>query len=290
MHHKRPLFLLSTGSFMLVLGITLLLLIPRQVVDAQCGSQASSCKNCHEVQGQDPVNSDGTGWHESHAFGDFCIMCHAGNEQSTDKDQAHIGMVPPLSDIKTACQMCHTDDLESRAQVYAVALGIDLSSGGNGSDQAAPTNVPTNVGTPAVEVVATSVPVSQQTSVDVPVNNELVVNDPNVVDYVQRYNEIVLGERPVNWGNIVLVALIILVAVGGGGFVIFNEMRLRSASGETKRIEGEYPVDVVEMLPAIAGLKSQSRQSLKNILNNPKKSDRVLGLVDTLVSDEKPEE
>ena len=44
-----------------------------------------------------------------------------------------------------------------------------------------------------------------------------------MVDYAQRYNEIVLGERPVNWGNIALIGLIALVVVGGGGFVLFNE-------------------------------------------------------------------
>ena len=66
----------------------------------------------------------------------------------------------------------------------------------------------------------------------------MVVNDPNLVDYVQRYNEIVLGERPVNWGNIILIGLIGLVVVGGGGFVIFNEMRLRLASADDQAGRG----------------------------------------------------
>jgi hypothetical protein len=288
MQHKRPLFLLSVGGFLLVLGVSLWLLMP-QPVDAQCGSQASSCKNCHEVQGQDPVNSDGTGWHESHAFGDFCIMCHAGNEQATDAEAAHVGMVPPLSDIEAACQMCHTDDLQERAQVYAVALGIDLNGGGS-SDQPAPTSVPTTAPTPSGEQPAASTPVSEPLAVSVPADNELVVNDPNVVDYVQRYNEIVLGERPVNWGNIILIGLIGLVVVAGGGFVIFNEMRLRLASIETRQVVGEYPAEVVDMLPAIAGLKSQTLKSLKNILSQPKKTDKVLSAVESLMSDENRQE
>jgi hypothetical protein len=256
-------------------------------VEAQCGSQASACKNCHEVQGQDPVNSDGTGWHESHAFGDFCIFCHAGNDQATDKDAAHTGMVPPLSDIKTACQACHASDLNERAQVYAVALGIDLDSGGSSSNQPAPTSAPTQAATPSSQESVASTPISEPVSLSVLANNEIVVEDPNVVDYVERYNEIVLGERPVNWGNITLIALIGLVVIGGGGFIIFNEMRIRT---ELKRVEGEYPAEVVDMLPAIAELKPPSRQSLKRILDNPKKSDKVLGLMDGLVSDEKPEE
>ena len=76
----------------------------------------------------------------------------------------------------------------------------------------------------------------------------------------------------------------------GGGFVIINEIRLSNASAAMKKVEGEYPADVVEMLPAIAGLKAGSRKSLKNILNNPKKTDKVLGVIDTLVSDDSTQE
>jgi cytochrome c553 len=59
-----------------LIGLTLvtvsaLALMTVQPASAQCGSQASSCKNCHEVQGQMPVNNDGSAWHKSHAFGDF---------------------------------------------------------------------------------------------------------------------------------------------------------------------------------------------------------------------------
>ena len=97
MKHKNiPLLFISSGTVVLIaFGIFLATATP---ASAQCGSQASSCKNCHEVQGQDPVNSDGTEWHQSHAFGDFCYICHGGNQQATDKDAAHQGMEDPLSD------------------------------------------------------------------------------------------------------------------------------------------------------------------------------------------------
>ena len=72
-------FLILCGGIVLA---TLFLWSSTNNAQAQCGSQASSCKNCHEVQAQDPVNNDGTGWHQSHAFGDFCYLCHAGNNQS----------------------------------------------------------------------------------------------------------------------------------------------------------------------------------------------------------------
>ncbi|MBZ0288043.1 MAG: hypothetical protein K8I30_10550 [Anaerolineae bacterium] len=301
MRHKITSgFLILTGGLLMLVGAALLALPQPVLADpiltdpllAQCGSQASSCKSCHEVKAEMPVNNDGTGWHESHAFGDFCIMCHAGNEQSMVAEEAHFGMVPPLSDIDAACKMCHTDDLQERAEVYAIALGIDLSSGGASPDQAAPTSAPPADATPAAEEPAAqepeiSAPVSEAAPVSVPADNELVVDDPNIVDYVQRYNEIVLGERPVNWGNIILIGLIGLVIVGGGGFMIFNELRIRTA---TKAVEGGYPAEVVEMLPAIAGLKTQSRKSLRNILNHPRQTDKVLSAVETLITDEKLEE
>jgi hypothetical protein len=285
--HNKP-FLLSLGGLMFVLaGVSLWLLLTPQPAAAQCGSQASSCKNCHEVQGQAPVNNDGTGWHQSHAFGDFCYICHAGNQQAADIDAAHTGMVAPLSDVKAACQQCHPNDLAERAQVYAVALGVDVGSGG--ANQASATSVPPG-GASTNEQPANPAPASQQPAVSAPASTELVVNDPNLVDYVQRYNQIVLGEYPVNWGNIILFGLIGLVVVGGGGFVVLNEMRLSRASTATKKVEGEYPAEVVDMLPAIAGLKSQTRQALKKILASPQKTDKVLGLIDAVVSEEKPKE
>src|SRR5512140_2831352 len=129
MSSKKP-FILPIAAGILLLLISGFAFIGVKPVQAQCGSQASSCKNCHEVQGQDPVNNDGTGWHQSHAFGDFCYLCHAGNNQAKDEATAHTGMVPPLSDVKAACQSCHPNDLMERAQVYATALGVKVGEGG----------------------------------------------------------------------------------------------------------------------------------------------------------------
>jgi len=288
MRHKKLLFFLQTSGLILIsLGFLLLLAQP---ADAQCGSQASSCKNCHEVQGNAPVNNDGTGWHVSHAFGDFCYMCHAGNPQATDETGAHTGMVPPLSDVEASCVQCHPSDLEDRAQVYATALNVEFgmggSSGGSGSSTAS-----TAPQTDTADQPAASEADVVQVSFDIPAGNELAVDDPNLVDYAQRYNEIVLGERPVNVGNIVLVALIGLVVVGGGGFILFNEIRLRLAANTLVPVEGtSYPEDVVEMLPALARLKYETRNALKKLVQNPKKTDTVLGLIDSLGADEKPED
>jgi hypothetical protein len=265
----------------IVFGILLLIIsgfafVGVKPAKAQCGSQASSCKNCHEVQGQKSVNTDGTGWHQSHAFGDFCYICHGGNQQATDKTAAHTGMANPLADVKASCQQCHAADLNARAKVYSDILGVTVDS---------VSTAPTPAGTEATPVSAASTPeaISNQSS------NEIVVNDPNVIDYAQNYDEIVLGKKPVNWGNMILIGMIGLIVVGGGGFVITHEKLVNVSFGDTRKVEGEYPTDVVEMLPQIAGLKTKTRKSLKNVLDNSQKADKVLDLMDAVVS-EKPEE
>jgi hypothetical protein len=273
---RRNIFTIMIAIGILLVVGTGLWLTTATPASAQCGSQASSCKNCHEVQGQDPVNKDGTAWHTSHAFGDFCYICHAGNNQANDKTEAHTGMVDPLSDIKASCQQCHPNDLQERAQVYATALGVEIGSGA-----ASPTAESSTAGNGAAStpVVASA-----------PATTELDVNDPNVVNYTQNYDEIVLHKKPVNWGNMILIGMIGVVLVGGGGFVVTREKLVKVSFGDTKKADGEYPTDVVEMLPSIASLKLKSRQTLKNVLNNPQKADKVLGLIDAVVSDEKSEE
>ncbi len=277
-----------TGLTLLVMGFGLLWATP-QTVEAQCGSQASSCKNCHEVQGELPVNNDGNGWHESHAFGDFCYMCHAGNPQATEIDAAHTGMVAPLSDVNAACQQCHAADLDERAQVYAALLNVDLNSGDGGStstDISGGTTETTEETTTSAEQPASETSVVQPSASTTVFETELVVDDPNMIDYVARYDEIVLGIRPTNWGNVILSVMIGLLVVAGGGFVLINEIRLNTRLGDTQPVDGEYPSDVVEMLPALASLKIQTRNALRKVLTHPHKADKVLGLIDEVVSEE----
>jgi hypothetical protein len=269
-----PLFFVTSGIVIVV--VTGVFLASATPVSAQCGSQASSCKNCHEVQGQDSVNSDGTDWHQSHAFGDFCYICHGGNQQATDKDAAHQGMEDPLSDIQSACQQCHVTDLEARAQVYAAALGVEIGSGSAASISGS---------SDAALASTESAPVTPESSTSSQNCDEIVVDDPDATNYVQNYDEIVLGKKPINWGNSILVAMIGLVLVGGGGFVVTREKLVNVKFGDTRKVEDEYPADVVEMLPKIAGLKARTRKSLNNVLDNPEKADKVLDLIETVVSE-----
>jgi len=284
MQYKRIVFSFLFAGMALVIAVSIFL-ATASPARAQCGSQVSSCKNCHEVQGQDPVNSDGTDWHQSHAFGDFCYICHGGNQQASDKDAAHQGMEDPLSDIQAACQQCHAADLEKRAQVYADTLGVEIGSGSTISTSTTSEASDVAPGSTVTATVATSntIATSNQGC------NEIVVDDPDVTDYVQNYDEIVLGKKPVNWGNSILIGMIGLVVIGGGGFVLNREKLINVKFGDTRQVEHEYPADVLEMLPMIARLKAGARKSLKSVLDNPKKADKVLNLMDAVIEDEEDE-
>lgn len=278
MSFRKHYFLILAGlGFLLLSG--LFLTWPAANASAQCGSQASSCKNCHEVQGQDPVNNDGTGWHQSHAFGDFCYICHAGNNQSMDKDAAHTGMVPPLSDVQAACQSCHPNDLMARAEVYATALGVQVGEGGGTDTTPNPTATPAGGAGAATDGGSSS---------EAGGGTELVTGSGEVVDYNQQYAETVLGQRTINWGNVILVMLIVLVVAGGGAFVYYNERKRRGlplmASKPTPGAAqaagplnlADYPPEVVALLPQIAQLNPLGLHALKRLLEDPDSASELL--------------
>ena len=252
---KLPLYFLAAG-FVLLITVGILFLLPVQPVSAQCGSQASSCKNCHETQAKDPVNNDGTAWHTSHAFGDFCYLCHAGNNTASDKTAAHTGMVDPLSDIAASCKSCHAADFQAKAQLYATTLGVTI-----GSSAAAPTQ-------------AASQP-SVSSTPSAPAAPAAAIPAAAMVDYSQRYAEIALGQKPVNVGDVILIVMIAAMLFGGGYFVLrregwvsvsFQDARQIQA---TKVVQEGYPADVVEMVPELAKLKPDARRNLRQILAKP---------------------
>jgi cytochrome c553 len=268
-----PVLLIALG---VLVAAGLLAFWPTQDANAQCGSQASSCKNCHEVQGQDPVNNDGTGWHQSHAFGDFCYLCHAGNPQSPDEAIAHEGMVPPMSDVKAACQSCHPADLMERSEVYATALGVEIGTGDSSAS--------TTGGSASTGGTDTSSPSSAPGMV---VDTTSAVSD--VIDYNQLYDETVLGVKTVNWGNVILWVLIAATALGGGAFVFFNERKLRGLpalpasrakpAGDTPaaiiKVPG-YSDEVAATLPLIAKLNPIGLTALNRLLENPEEANELL--------------
>jgi hypothetical protein len=252
--------LLVTGSFFLMTATP---------AKAQCGSQASSCKNCHETQAQHPVNNDGTTWHTQHAFGDFCYLCHAGNNQATDKVAAHTGMVDPLSDINASCKSCHPSDTQAKAQVYATTLGVQLGAGGTGASSTTPPA--SSATTSPAEVVSTPAPAA-------------IVPSADMVDYSQRYDAVALGITPPNIGNIILIVVLALIVLGGGFFVLRREGLINISFEDPRKVPvmEKYPVDVVELLPALSKLKPASRQTLKTILDKPQVAADLLASIDGL--------
>ena len=255
---KLPFAFMAGG--VVILG-AVLWLWSAQPASAQCGSQASSCKNCHETQGQDPVNTVGD-WHTQHAFIDACVVCHAGNDQASDKDAAHTGLAAPLADVQASCSRCHPSDTLEKAKVYAVALGMEAGTGGgaaSGGDSApAPTAVP-----PADSGGST-----------------VVVEDPNVIDYAQLYDQTVGGKAPINWGNVIIGVLFAALVAGGVGFVLWNERRVKKTSkseaptsqvGERSSAATQPPMrpEVAVLLPILQSLEPRVLAALKTILNEP---------------------
>jgi len=277
---RKKLFWMPVIAGIVIVIVSGIALMLTQSAYAQCGSQASSCKNCHEVQGKKPVNNDGTPWHTSHAFGDFCYICHGGNQQATDETAAHAGMVPPLSDVKASCGSCHPNDLQARAQVYATKLGVQIGSGPVSAAPGSGNGTPAATATPSAAAAASNpAPTSQPVAVQ---QAALSPNSPDLVNYVQRYNENVLGQHAVNWGNVILLVMIGALLIGGGGLVITREGLVRISFKDTKPVEDEFPADVVEMVPSIAKLKPNARKSLRRLLEKPDATAEVLTSIDKL--------
>lgn len=246
---------------------------------AQCGSQASSCKNCHEVKGEDPVNAEGE-WHISHAFGDFCEFCHGGNVQATEKEAAHQGLIAPLDDVKTNCSSCH-EDYEPLAQGYAAALGVTIGTGGDSTE---PPMDSSNTSEPA----PTPQPLSDS-EVAAPSGSE-------IVDYVAQYSS---GNAPaIGAGNLVVGALLLATVVGGGIFVYWNEKRLRMADRRSPIADGktgaakapastsicDLPMvdvramspELAKLLPTLQSLDPRTLRALRVILSDRKRGEEML--------------
>jgi len=274
---RLPIYFLIAGLALLI-TVGIFFLLPAQQVSAQCGSQASSCKNCHETQAKDPVNNDGTAWHTSHAFGDFCYLCHAGNNTATDKTAAHTGMEDPLKDIAASCKSCHAADFQAKAQVYATTLGVTI-----GSSAAAPTQAasqPAGSSTPAAPAVA---PAAAPAA---------AILAASMVDYSQRYNQVALGQQPVNVGNIIAIILISGIVLGGGFLVARREGWFNISFQDTKQIQAttqvkeNYPADVVALVPELSKLEPEARQNLRAILSSPGTATELFALIAKLIKKE----
>ncbi len=261
---KLPFAFMAGGA--VILG-AVLWLWSAQPASAQCGSQASSCKNCHEVQGQDPVNTEGD-WHIQHAFIDACVVCHAGNDQAADKDVAHTAMAEPLADVQAACSRCHPSDTQEKAKVYAVALGVEVGTGS---------------GTTASSGDATPAPTAEPPA-DSGGSTVVVVDDPNIVDYAEQYDQTAGGAAPINIGNLIIGLLLAAIVLGGGAFIFWNERRRRTPKAVPSTPAGRpvvasleaYPAEVLELVPLIAELNPTGLHALKQLLQHPQAASDLL--------------
>lgn len=277
MPRKTIIGVLLTLGLALMAVSAIALFVSIKPASAQCGSQASSCKNCHETQAQDPVNTDGTGWHESHAFGDFCYICHGGNSQATQIEAAHTGMVAPMSDVQAACAQCHPNDLQARADVYTIALGIPATSANAPVAAASPAPAAATVEPASVQAAEPAAPGAAPAPV-------VSAGDDNMVDYVARYNQEVLNQQPTNWGNVILIVL--LVGLLGAGLFFMNRREgwISVSFSEKKAAAKEYSADVLSIADQVEKLGADGRKALARLLDRPAASD-VLTALDRLSTD-----
>jgi len=277
------IFLLFVAASLLVIG----LIWSAQPAKAQCGSSASSCKTCHETQGQDPVNTEGD-WHTQHAFGDFCEFCHAGNVQATEKEAAHQGLAPPLEDIAASCQGCHPQDLMERGEQYAAILGVSLGSGSSGSSDDSSSNSENDSGGDDNKPV---------TGVAAPLDGE-------EIDYNLLYAEAIAPQPLIsNWGNVILILMIAGVAVAflltawsweGWGKIVASWINDNVKVISDAAIEASESInevgDTPESTPTLAELTGlfERKPELKNLWPKLANSDStLLDDLNQILSDEK---
>ncbi len=227
---------------------------------AQCGSQSSSCKNCHEIKGEDSVNAKGD-WHVAHAFGDFCEFCHGGNVQATDEATAHQGLVQPLNDVKTNCSSCHAADYQAKAEMYAKTLGVTVGANAGGTTPpSTPASTASNTSAQPTQAAQLGQPQAQPpVPVATPTYNE-------VTDYVAAYRA--AKPLPPSAGTLITGTMLVLAVVGGGSFVYWNEKRLRSMPHPktSDAPADEQTQEIDHLLPILKKLDAETLRALRKVL------------------------
>jgi hypothetical protein len=112
------------------------------------------------------------------------------------------------------------------------------------------------------------------------------VSSADLVDYVARYNQEVLHRQPTNWGNVILIGLVVLLALGGAYFVNHREGWISIAFTEKKPLAREYPEDVADIAAQVAKLNRVSRESLAHLLDKPAALSELLSALDRLSADD----
>ncbi len=284
----------------LVLPAIVWLAMPQPQASAQCGSQASSCKNCHEVQGKDLVSQKGQ-WHIDHAANDYCEFCHAGNVQATDKDKAHVGMVKPGDNLKVSCGgMCH-QDYQARAGKY-IAAGMRVG-GGAAQPPAAPT------ASSGGQTPAATAPAAQPTqSAAQPAQSKPAALPPasgQIVDFNQPKPNLEAKPGQVNVGNLVLGVLVVVVLITGVWVVLSRKGGLKKLAAWQAQpaVASAYRTplpdnwadlvqakpELAEVLPILAKADPRTIKAIARVLSDPAHGDdalQALGKIDLKLLDD----
>ncbi len=257
-------------GFLLLMGVMLAVIAfitwPRPA-SAQCGSSASSCKNCHEVQKQDPVNTKGE-WHTAHAFGDFCEFCHAGNVKAKDKAAAHTGLIGPLSDVKGSCQSCHPNDYMDRAKKFADTLGVQVGTG----------SAPASGKTASAPVTR-----SEATAPCGPAGS----GGGQVIDLNKIYAAGMTGGPSTNVGNIVLLVLIGATVVTFGGLATHYEHPLERGVAAWRQLLTSTTLapapesmaarpELSTLMPLLASTDSNTLRALAQLLSDRENGPKIV--------------
>jgi uncharacterized membrane protein YedE/YeeE len=225
MARKIPIVFILLGSLFL-LGASFWLL-PVKEVNAQCKT-TSSCKTCHEVQGQDPVNTKGA-WHTDHAYADLCTGCHSGKADVADKDQAHQGLVTQYQEMPANCKQCHTDDLETKFKQYAGQLNVsDTTSLQQAQKNDSQKGLSLLLGQAPADINVSG-EITKETGGAAP-SSSGSSNPSNASSNTGAATT--PPQKPENTtGNIILGVLLGIGVLGGGSYITWNERRLAQANG-----------------------------------------------------------
>jgi hypothetical protein len=162
--------------------------------------------------------------------------------------------------------------------VYAGTLGITLGGDSGGS---APSGDDGQCATPPIEPAAEP---AQEDPAPLPVEAAPGI----VIDFNEQYEATVEGNRPINWGNVILGVMIVGFVAGGGAFVFVRERKLRRpypltpkpqpvAATAPAKIESAQPQSPISnlqsplssLLPQLEKLDPRGLRALQKILADP---------------------
>jgi hypothetical protein len=244
---KIPFMILFLGCALVFFGVSL---TPPKTVQAQCASP-SSCKTCHETNGQDPVNQKDV-WHTQHAVFDYCTVCHGGSRDAADKTAAHQGMAVKLSGMTGTCVNCHAKDYQDRLAAYTAVLGVDV-----------------DIPTPGALCTPTPDVFGSEQSIVIPAVEQAAVSPSGGTSSGQT--------RPAanSTGNLILTILLIALVGGGGSYVYFSEKKRKMNPSRVEspgELQPEVATELDAMIPELAKLTPDGLRALRHLIRRPEQA------------------